>query len=173
MKHKLMLLILLILFSTVVPAACNSGTTGGEMPGTGTPGVETATEVETITLERQPCFGFCPVYTLTIHGDGQVEYDGLNHVEVTGPQTAAIDPAAVQQLGEAMIAAGYLDWEDAYMNQDVTDMPYVITSLTLADGTTKRIEHYYGDHSAPEELTEVESMIDETAGVAQWVGEQE
>ncbi len=79
----------------------------------------------------------------------------------------------MQQLGEAMIAAGYLGWEDAYMNQDVTDMPYVITSLMLADGTTKRIEHYYGDHSAPEELTEVESMIDETAGVAQWVGEQE
>ena len=95
MKHKLILPILLILLSAAVLVACNPGTTGGEVPGTGTPGVETATEVETITLERQPCFGFCPVYTLTIHGDGQVEYDGLNHVEVTGPQTAAIDPAAV------------------------------------------------------------------------------
>lgn len=164
MKHKLMLPILLVLLSAVALVACGAGTVE-------TPGDETAAEVETITLERQPCFGFCPVYTLTIHSDGQVAYDGLNHVEVAGPQTDTIDPAAVQQLGEAMIAAGYLDWEDAYMNQDVTDMPYVITSLTLTDGTTQRIEHYYGDHSAPEALTEVESMIDETAGVAQWVGE--
>ncbi len=28
---------------------------------------------ELITIERQPCFGFCPVYTMSIHGDGQVD----------------------------------------------------------------------------------------------------
>lgn len=127
-------------------------------------------DVETITLERQPCFGFCPIYTLTIHGDGRVEYNGAENVEVTGPQTANIDPPDVQALANALIQGGYMGFEDAYMTQDVTDMPTVITSITFVDGTTKRIEHYYGDQSAPEELTQLEDLIDTTANVAQWVG---
>ena len=131
---------------------------------------EETPDVESITLERQPCFGFCPVYTVTLREDGTVEYDGQQNVEVTGPQTATIDPGAVQTLGDEMIEAGYLDWEDAYTNQEVTDQAYAITTVTLADGTTKRIDHYYGDFSAPEELTELETRIDQTANTAQWVG---
>jgi hypothetical protein len=91
-------------------------------------------------------------------------------VAVPGPQSATIEPAAVQALGDAMIEAGYLTREDAYMAQDVSDLPYVVTSLTLSDGTTKRIEHYYGDLSAPEALTQIEALIDQTANSAQWVG---
>lgn len=126
---------------------------------------------ELITIERQPCFGFCPVYTLSIHGDGHVQYNGTDHVDVTGEQTSTISAAEVQSLADAMIEAGYLEWNDSYMNQDVTDQAYVITSITLSDGTTKRIEHYHGDFSAPEGLTDVENMIDRTANVAQWVGD--
>jgi hypothetical protein len=155
---------LLLVLLAVLLAACTSGTD----PGAGG-GAEA--QVEAITLERQPCFGFCPVYTVSIGGDGQVEYNGVDFVEVTGAQTAAIDPAAAQALADEMIAAGYLEMEDAYMNQEVTDLPYAITSLTLSDGTTKRIEHYYGDSSAPQALTDLETRIDEVANTAQWVGE--
>ncbi len=163
-RHRLNIPLRLLVMPAVlfIMAACNAGA----------PGETEGVAVEQITLERQPCFGFCPVYTVTLHGDGRVEYDGTQNVEVSGPQTATIDPAAVQSLADDMVAAGYLDWEDAYMNQEVTDMAYVITSITLSDGTTKRIEHYYGDFSAPEALTALEARIDETAGSAQWVGEQ-
>jgi hypothetical protein len=152
---------LAVLLLAALLAACNGG---GEPEATGA-------TVETITLERQPCFGFCPVYTLALHGDGRVEYNGLENVAVTGPQSGTVDPAAVQALADEMAAAGYFDWEDAYLNQEVTDNPYAITSITLSDGTTKQIEHYYGDSSAPEALTALETRIDETANVAQWVGE--
>ena len=79
----------------------------------------------------------------------------------TGHRSAAAD---------ALIQGGYMEFEDSYMTQDVTDNPYVITSITFSDGTTKRIEHYHGDLSAPEELTALEELIDDTANVAQWVG---
>lgn len=157
-KKSILLLFSLLLLAAL--AACAA------------PGSESAAaEVDSITLERQPCFGFCPVYTLTIHGDGEVHYNGLNFVEVTGEQTSQIDPAAVQALADEMAAAGYFDWADEYLNQEVTDHPYVITSITLADGTTKQINHYHGDFSAPEALTALEDRIDEVAGSAQWVGE--
>lgn len=159
-------LLLLLLLAAALPA-CAPGDP------TNTPGDETAPTVETITLERQPCFGFCPVYTLTIHGDGRVEFNGTDNVEISGEQTANIDPPDVQALADALIQGGYMEFEDSYMTQDVTDNPYVITSITFSDGTTKRIEHYYGDQSAPEELTALEELIDDTANVAQWVGTTE
>ena len=161
--RRFTIFLLSVLLTAALMVACSAAT----------PEAADGPAVETITLERQPCFGFCPVYTLSIHGDGRVEYDGLQNVEVTGPQTASIDPAAVQALADEMAAAGYFDWNDEYMNQEVTDHAYVISSITLSDGTTKRIQHYLGDFSAPEALTEVEAMIDETAGSAQWVGDGE
>lgn len=30
----------------------------------------------TIQLERTGCYGTCPAYSVTIHGDGRVEYNG-------------------------------------------------------------------------------------------------
>ena len=30
----------------------------------------------TIQLERTGCFGSCPAYSITMHGDGRVEYSG-------------------------------------------------------------------------------------------------
>ncbi len=148
------------------------GCGGGDNPNGGGDNTDTLAPVETITLERQPCFGFCPVYTVTLHADGRVEYDGTQNVEATGAQTANVDPATVQALADQMTAAGYFDWEDEYAEMDVTDMATVITSITLSDGTTKRIRHYYGDDNAPAALTELEGQIDLAAGVAQWVGDQ-
>jgi hypothetical protein len=41
-----------------------------------TPETANQADVELITLERQACFGFCPIYTLGVHGDGRVDYSG-------------------------------------------------------------------------------------------------
>ncbi len=35
-----------------------------------------------ISFERGLCFGTCPVYRISLHGDGTVRYDGKDHVRV-------------------------------------------------------------------------------------------
>ena len=40
----------------------------------------------TIQLERTGCYGTCPGYSVTIHGDGRVEYNGKSHVKEIGTQ---------------------------------------------------------------------------------------
>lgn len=39
-----------------------------------------------VRMERIGCYGNCPAYTVTIHGDGRVEYDGKSHVKENGAQ---------------------------------------------------------------------------------------
>lgn len=122
-----------------------------------------------ITLERGPCFGACPIYTLTLYEDGTVAYAGERFVTVTGEQTSQIDPETVQAMVDAFAEAGYFDWDEAYQEATVTDLPTVTTSVTR-DGQTHQIVRYAGDPNAPLALPFLEQWIDEMTGSGQWTG---
>ncbi len=124
-----------------------------------------------VTLERTPCFGACPVYTVTIYTDGTVVYQGERFVDVTGEQTANIDPATVDQLVAGFEAAGYFDWNDDYTDMHISDLPTITTSVTR-DGETKQIVRYAGDDSAPLALPYLENWIDIVANTQQWTGKE-
>ena len=124
-----------------------------------------------ITLERTACRGVCPIYTMTIFEDGTVRYEGEDFVTVTGEQTTELEPETVQTMIAAFERAGYFDWDAAYTNQTVSDLPTVITSVTR-NGETHRIERYVGDFSAPLALPFLEQWIDTMAKTVYWTGIQ-
>jgi hypothetical protein len=49
-------------------------------------------------MKRGPCFGTCPVYQLTIYGDGRVIYEGQNFVAVEGTQNTRLEAEQIQAL---------------------------------------------------------------------------
>lgn len=116
-----------------------------------------------ITLERTACFGACPVYSITIYGNGTVIYHGESFVNVTGVATRQIAPEKVHALVAEFYRINYFSLKDQY-SSDVTDMPSQITSITIA-GSSKRVENYV---SGPQVLFQLEDKIDETAGSADW-----
>ena len=60
-----------------------------------------------ITLERGMCFGTCPVYSVSLYGNGTIVWRGEMYVAVTGNATDSIDPAKVKDLYDRLIAGGY------------------------------------------------------------------
>jgi uncharacterized protein DUF6438 len=128
-----------------------------------------------VSLERQPCFGTCPVYTVTIDRSGAVRFEGRRFVADTGVSISAIPPARVDSLLAELEAAGYFGFADRYApgepvcEHPATDLPTAITEVHLRD-RTKRIEHYYGCSGAPAILDSLERRIDSVAGVGRWVG---
>lgn len=129
----------------------------------------------TVTLERTPCFGTCPVYTVSISRAGEVMFNGKRHVADTGQATAMISPERVDSLLGELEAAGYFGFDDAYVMDSpacgmyATDLPTIITSATR-NGETKTIRHDRGCSAAPPELSQLEQRIDEVAGTGRWVG---
>ena len=121
-----------------------------------------------ITMERTACHGTCPVYKLTIEGNGEVTYDGRNFVQVKGKQTTSLSPAQIQDLVSAFEQAKFSTLTD-YTHENTTDSQSVITSITR-NGKTKTVNHYYGDNSAPQELFDLESKIDEITNSKHWTG---
>jgi hypothetical protein len=121
-----------------------------------------------IRFERTACFGACPVYSLTINGNGKVIYEGKNNVKIKGIHEVAVDPSVIGRLLEAFEDAGYFTLNDSYTGFGKSDMPFAYTSISIGN-RTKSVKHYLGDSNAPKKLTELENKIDTIMNSAQWI----
>jgi hypothetical protein len=121
-----------------------------------------------ITLERSVCFGFCPDYSVTITGDGEVRYEGRRFVNVGGRQTAMIPAADVDRLLARFDAIGFDTLRDEY-RAHVTDLPTYVITLER-NGRSKRVLDYGGVSAGmPEAVRDLQDEIDSVANTARWV----
>jgi hypothetical protein len=125
-----------------------------------------------IVLERTPCFGTCPVYTLTVNSSGVVEFDGKNNVKAKGMQTGKISAQSFAQLVKKIGEIDFFNLRDRYdgKNPDgsgstVTDLPTRKTTVTRGD-QTKTVEDYF---RGPPGLIELELLIDDLAKSSKWI----
>ena len=107
-------------------------------------------------MYRSVCFGACPVYSLTIYGNGTVVYEGEMYVNVTGKQTSEISQEKIQEIVDEFYRIDYLSLDDVY-DEPISDIPHTITSIRI-NGKYKSI---YNRAGAPKELKELENKIDE------------
>lgn len=132
----------------------------------------------TITLKRSACLGTCPIYTLTLHGDGRVRFaSGLEEFDragdydnaaMPGIHEARVPAADVEALVKRFDAAGFWDLRDEYRAQTF-DIPEY--SVTLAVGNrSKTVVDFMGETvGMPEAATEIEHEIDRVAGSDRWI----
>jgi hypothetical protein len=124
---------------------------------------------EMATLQESSCFGPCPVFTVTLYRDGVLEYEGREHVKLTGAHTGRVTPQTIAAVDKLFADAGYFALDDAYDDHSVSDYPTTWTSYTL-DGRRKAITHYEGHMHAPPALDELEEQLYVLLDVTQWVG---
>ena len=120
-----------------------------------------------ITLRRTPGFtsaGFAISYELDVCGDGTVVYRGEGCFQRVGVQKAKVDSAAVRRLVQAFLSVDYFGMQD-YRNDRISDSSIVHTSLTLGQRHKSIVDYGFG----PEELRNLEDMIDEVAGSNRWL----
>lgn len=118
---------------------------------------KTAYESEEVfaTLERTPCYGTCPVFKLMILKNGEVYYEGLQHVEYLGRYSTTFTKAEMQQILEKADELGYWKMENEY-DTPVTDFPTTFTSLRKGN-KVKVIRNRVG---GPSELRAFEDFIE-------------
>jgi hypothetical protein len=121
-----------------------------------------------LRLSRTGCYGSCPAYSVTIHGDGSVVYAGDHSVSITGTHNARIAVADFATLLERFRKANFLALKDSY-RAEVTDQPTYYLSLNLP-GKTKVVADYAGGSvGMPAVVTELEDAVDRAADSARWV----
>jgi hypothetical protein len=139
----------------------------------------------TITLERSACYGSCPVYSLTIHGDGRVRFSSgldvqiddpfhragagtIGNVAMPGVHEAKIPVADVAGLLKKFDQAGFLNLRDEYRAQ-VTDMPTQVITLVVGDRRKTVVDYAGMDVGMPAAVQALEQEVDRVAGSDRWV----
>jgi hypothetical protein len=112
----------------------------------------------TIEMKKEPCFGFCPVYTFTVDGKGNATFIGEKNVQKEGKWTRTLAPEEVNALFDAFEKSNFQSFQDEYTAQ-VTDLPTIW--VKYKHGTIdKTVKDYYG---SPEELKNLEKMVEAIA----------
>jgi hypothetical protein len=131
-----------------------------------------------ITLERSPCFGTCPDYTVAISADGTVTFYGKDFVKTKGIAKATLTSENMRQLISEFDGAKYFSLKNKYETkedgcpEEWSDHSVVSTSIKI-NGAAKSIYHYQGCKDGqviyPKELTTLEDRIDVIVGTNRWV----
>lgn len=130
---------------------------------------------QSVTMERGPCYGTCPVYAVRVGGDGEIRYRGTANVAHVGESVARMPRGRVDSLFMYIdsISFDHLDPSYTYgtitCGPYVTDLPTVVVSVARS-GVAKRVTHDYGCGAAPGTLLELHRRIDETAETQHWIG---
>jgi hypothetical protein len=121
-----------------------------------------------VMMHRGPCYGSCPVYTVSLDGSGTVKYRGERFVATEGEATASLDAERLKQVKDRFKTSAFSEWKTSYTRAMVSDLPTVVVQYGK-----KTITHNQGDEGAPPELTALENDLDTLLGTAAWVSAPE
>ena len=175
-EPRRLLALIAVLAAVIGSAAACSPAQNGSVDGSRQPGGAVSADAR-VTMQRLPCYGTCPVYSIEITADGTVTFTGERYVDSVGIRTAAIAPDTVAALVEELVAHDFFDFADRYTDgaQECgsyhTDAPGVILTLRTG-GRVKSVEHDHGCGGAPPALRRLQDRVDSVAGVDRWIGQQ-
>ncbi len=124
-----------------------------------------------IFLKRTACYGHCPVYSLKISANGQVNYSGEIFVGVEGQKSWQLDAQAVKELNDLIKKYDYFNIKEQMITMMSTDSPGCITEIRMKDGRKRKIKNDYGCNQWPLKLKAFENRIDQIVNSAQYVEE--
>ena len=108
-----------------------------------------------IEMEKTPCFGKCPVYTIRIGKNGKGLYDGIENTQKTGTFRFSLTGEELERLEISFREIHFFELKNEYY-KPVSDLPTTYLSYHRG-GEHKKIMDYYG---APPELKTLENEIE-------------
>lgn len=115
-------------------------------------------------IQRTPCFGKCPIYTLTVFKDGRVEYFGKKFTPRVGRYEATISTAIIADLMTKANEFGFFTFNNIYDKEAITDLPSTITSVRNDEGLKTVVNRFDG----PQELRNFEQYFDNLFKELDW-----
>jgi len=119
-------------------------------------------------LESGPC------YSLTIHGDGKIVYEGFKSVKIKGKVEEVLGKDKIISILSDLKNSGFFSiGSNDYKVDETAVFPYTtITISTPGENNitqSKSVTHYDDDPSVPMDLKRFENKIDEIVGSEKWV----
>ncbi|MCY0976972.1 DUF6438 domain-containing protein [Chryseobacterium wangxinyae] len=132
----------------------------------------------TIEYEAGACFGFCPIYKMTIQADrtAVLEAEHFNFSKGTskdefskpreGTFTTTIKEADYNKLVALLDGLDVKNLQDKYGSKNISDLPTSYLRIKFADGTSKNTEDY--GKRGSEKLIKVYQFFEDLKTNQQW-----
>ena len=109
-----------------------------------------------IVIEKKSENNIDPSYSLTITGDGKVQYNGIKNVKVQGQRTVMISPEDITEIVDRLEMIYFFSLKDKYLSNNQKD-PITIVSAQ-ANGKFKQIE-FSNNGKAPHSINNLINQI--------------
>ena len=119
---------------------------------------------DSISLHRTPCFGSCPVYTVTFHRSGKAEFEATQHLPDLGRFTGEIDVFTYGRLCYLIDNSHFRQMKGSYRAQWTDDTTCIVT---IMEGARRTEVSDYG-RSGPIELWAIQELIDSIRKRIEW-----
>jgi len=135
-------------------------------------------ESNSITYATHPCFGACPVYSVTVSPDGQGTFTGTRFTAVTGERTFTLSREAYERFAAAL--APYrpesgevrFDMGSEKCGAAITDQPSVDVTWTSEIGSSEHLYFYYGCAGDNQALADALRSAPEALPIAEMIGKR-
>lgn len=145
---------LLVLFAaTAFTASCSSSSS-----------MNPGKSKKVIEMTKGPCYGNCPVFTLTIYENGYATYRGERYTDRLGTYGKKLDKAQMQRLLDEFKKTNLWQYRDVYVGR-IPDMQSV--TITYHEGARKKT--VAGKEIRPNSVKWLESVLDQVANTDGWV----
>ncbi len=118
---------------------------------------------EFLMLKKGPCFGKCPVYTMSIYNSGLVEFHGKSNTQNLGKFSKQLSPALLDELLLSCNDADILSMQDMYTSQ-IADLPLITIKYTT-DDSTKTVK---GKEDRPVKLIALQKKLEDIVSSDNW-----
>jgi len=119
---------------------------------------------ESISLERTPCSGSCPVYRVTLYRSGKAEFEAKAFLPKTGAFTGQVDLPTFARLCYVLDNSRFNDFQEKY-RANLTDEAACI--ITVSTGKSQKTVTDYGT-IGPIQLWTIEQLIDGVRERTDW-----
>ncbi len=120
-------------------------------------------ESASIVLSKTACFGTCPIYQMTINGNGLATFEGERFTDKIGSFSKQLTEQETKDLFRQLATYDWNSFQDSYPAQ-VTDLPSVIFHFNFKD--VKKKVSVRGEH--PPTLDVIDNMLSNIAESDGW-----
>lgn len=116
-----------------------------------------------VSMNMGPCYGNCPVYTITVYENGIAAYEGERFTDRKGVYIRDIGRAALKSLKAELVAANLWKFPNAFRSQ-IPDLP-TVTIEYFEDGKSKSIR---GKDGRPSQVLKIQELLEQIANEGEW-----
>jgi hypothetical protein len=117
-----------------------------------------------VEMDKNPCFGTCPYYTLTIYEGGIASFEGKKDVEKLGLYTKILKPKEYKGVQNAFESSKFFDLDDNYPS-GLADLPKTSISY-YKNGDSKTVTS--DEISRPSIVMGLDNLLTQIAESGGW-----